>query len=361
MGRGGSGAFFLGLAIFLVGVGATVFSYTSAAPGGTYVVFIGLIVGGLARMITALIGGGFGTSAFATRPDKKKMGPEKSAWYEDPHAHYVEKLADVPRGYCWQCGSKLRRGRTLCMACGAAQNSVAPQRDSSATPGGMTFGPPPKLAGSGHPYDEVEPQPQAPPPRPRGYFPTDPDGSYGWGPEYAASEDSRSRSYPGYQPGGQPQRPRPGPGPGPGDARRYVAPPPERESPRPDRSYGSSSRHSGDLPPTRHSGDLPPTRHSGDLPPIGRRRPEPLDEDDQSPPRRAPRGDVERRHPSRGRRPSDDGWGDQEDDDPRDRRRASSPRHAARPPRPRPSYGRDGDGWDDERGSSSSGRHPGRR
>lgn len=372
MGRGGSGAFFLGLTLFVVGVGATVFTYMNAAPGGTYVVFIGLIVGGLIRMVTALIGGGFGASAFATRSNKKKLGPQKPSWYEDPSAQYVEKLADVPSGYCWQCGTKLRRGRTLCMACGAAQNSVAPQRDSSATPGGMTFGPPPKLAGSGHPYDaENVPQPPPTAPPPRAYFPADPDGSYGWGPAYAPNDDRGGRSNPGYQPGGQPQRS------GPGDARRYVPPPPGREAPRAERSYGSSSRHSGDLPPARHSGDLPPrhsgelssprhtgdlpARHSGDLPPVGRRHSGPLVDDEPPPGRRAGRSDDERRQPPRGRRPSDDGWDDDEDERRYDQRRASSPRHAARP-RPRPPYDRDADGWDDDdRGHPSSGRHPSRR
>lgn len=354
MGRGGSGAFFLGLALFVIGVGATVFTYMSAAPGGTYVVFGGLIIGGLIRMVTALIGGGFGASAFATRSNKKMLGQQKAAWYEDPSAQYVEKLADMPSGYCWQCGMKLRRGRTICMSCGAAQNSAAPQRDSSATPGGMTFGPPPKLAKSPHPYDvESEPQPPAASPA-RGYFPTDPDGSYGWGPAYAPNDGRGSRSNPGYQPGGQPQRS------GPGDARRYVAPPPEREAPRADRSYGSSSRHSGDLPPVRHSGDLPPVRHSGDLPPVGRRHSGPL-VDDEPPGRRTGRSDDERRQPPRGRRHADDGWDDDEDERRYDQRRASSPRHAARP-RPRPPYDRDAGGWDDDdRGPPASGRHPSRR
>ena len=390
MGRGGSGAFFLGLALFVVGVGASVFTYMNAAPGGTYVVFAGLIIGGLVRMVTALIAGGFGASAFATRPDKKKLGPQKPAWYEDPGAQYVEKLADVPDGYCWQCGTKLRRGRTICMACGAAQNSVAPQRNSSATPGVVTFGPPPKLAGTSHPYDydaEVEPEPQQAPrapqapqapqaPRPRAYLPTDPDGSYGWGPGYARSEDRGVRSNPGYQPDGQPRRS------GSGDARRYVAPPPERDAPAPaphgNRPYGSSSRHSGDLPPmrhsgdlppmrhsgdlppVRHSGDLPPMRHSGDLPPVGRRHSGPLVDDEPPPTRRATPSDDDRRQPPRGRRPADDEWAEDVNEGYDDRRRASSPRHDARP-RPRQPNWRDDDGWDDDDRSSSSGRHPSRR
>lgn len=347
MGRGGSGAFFLGLAIFVVGVGASVFTYMNAGPGGTYVVFVGLIVGGLIRMVTALVAGGFGASAFATRPDKKRKALHQSAWYEDPSAEYVEKLADVPSGHCWQCGSKIRRGRTICMACGAAQNSAAPKSDTSATPGGKTFGPPPKLAKSIHPYDieeSPEPEPQPQPrqaQRPRGYFPADPDGSYGWGPAYGTGGEPGGRSNPGYQPGEQPRRFESG------DARRYVAPPPEREAPRPGRSYGASG---------------PSSRHSGDLPPISRRYSGPLDEGDQPPPRRATRDDEQRRQPPRGQRPYDEGWDDEDDGDYQDRRRASSPRHAARPrPQPRPSYGRDDDGWDDESGRSSSSRHPRQR
>jgi hypothetical protein len=176
MGRGGvGGAFFLGVALFVVGVGATVFSYMHTAPGGTYVVFGGLILAGLIRMGTALLGG-IGSSAFPTRRDKNWADAERAAWYEDPNAEYVEKLADVPSGYCWQCGSKLRRGRPLCMACGAAQTTAAPERTSTATPGGMTFGPPPKQARSVHAYDtpagpaeDEEPDDMTPPRRPRLY------------------------------------------------------------------------------------------------------------------------------------------------------------------------------------------------
>lgn len=335
MGGGEGGAFFLGLGLLVVGVGATVFSITHAAPGGTYVVFSGLILGGAVRMVTALVGG-FGGNPYRTRRDKKNALPEKPAWYENEPAEYVEKLADVPSGYCWQCGSKLRRGRTICMACGAAQNTTAPARNTTATPGGMSFGPPPKLASKGHPYDiadEPEEVELDDAPRPRNYYPADPDGSYGWGPSYASAADRGSRSNPGYQSGGR--------GKTPGDARRYVAPPPERDAPPPGRANGAAPRYDGDVPP-------PP-----------RRRPPGDDVADQFPRRQrpAPPPDDDRARPPRGQRRPPTRWGDDEDMDYRESRR-SSPRHEARP-RPRPAYDGDED-WDDGDYSSSP-RHPSRR
>ena len=339
MGRGG-GAFFVGLALLVIGVGATAFSYMHTAPGGTYVIFTGMIVGGLIRMVTSLLRGSR-APAYSRSREKGRANIRKPAWYEDTSAQYVEKLADVPSGYCWQCGSKLRSGRRLCMACGAAQNSVAPERESTATPGGTTFGPPPKLANAVHPYDSTNEAGAAdapPPPQPRSYFPADPDGSYGWGPAYTSADERNSRSNPGYAPTGRGQRP--------DDARHSVAPPEERGALQVGRANGEQRRYSGELPPNprRQSGELPPhpKRYSGELPPNPRGRPPSADDDEQPPRHRATR--------SQGA-----GWDDDEDES-GDRYR-SAPRHAQRP---RASRSYDDGGWDDD-GDSSSSRYPSRR
>lgn len=330
MGRGnGSGAFFLGLAMLVAGVGATTFSYMLAAPGGTYVVFGGLIVGGLIRIVTALLRGA-GSVAFSIGRSKKPASAGKAAWYEDPHAEYVEKLADVPSGYCWQCGSKLRRGRTICMACGAAQATAAPERTSTATPGGMTFGPPPKQAASGHPYDvgagpreDEEPDEMTPPRRPRAFFPADPDGSYGWGPAYTQSQDRASRSAPGAEPGRREPR---------AENERRPHPAAGRDNPRGGRSNPGQDRADGGIPLDR---GLREPRE--DAPPPRRRVPRPeLGETYRQPPPRRPR--------------ADDGWGaeleDDEDEDPREWRQ-SAQRPAMRP-RPRRPDRDDGGDWDDD-------------
>ncbi|HEV2404529.1 MAG TPA: hypothetical protein VGR88_03700 [Ktedonobacterales bacterium] len=327
MGRGGlGGAFFLGLGLLVVGAGATVFSYTHTAPGGTYFIFGGLILGGLVRMITALLGG-MGSNAFPTRRDTNRSEAERAAWYEDPNAEYVEKLADVPSGYCWQCGSKLRRGRTICMACGAAQTTAAPERTSTATPGGMTFGPPPKLARSGHPYDApadqpegAEPDDMTPPRRSRAFFPADPDGSYGSGPAYPQSQDRGVRSAPGATPGGR------GPRAEDERPRRPVA---GRETPRGGRANAGPARPAGGAPLDRWNRE--PRQ---DEPPSGRRAPRPeMDDAYRQPPPRRPR--------------DDDGWDVESESDDEGDSRAWQQSARRQPMRPRRPTEDEGDDWDD--------------
>ncbi|HKV85509.1 MAG TPA: hypothetical protein VJN88_13195 [Ktedonobacterales bacterium] len=330
MGRGnGSGAFFLGVAMLVAGVGATVFSYMLAAPGGTYIVFGGLVVGGLIRIVTALLRGA-GSVAFATGRNKNLADTERPAWYDDPNAEYVEKLADMPSGYCWQCGSRLRRGRTICMACGAAQATAAPERNSTATPGGRTLGPPPKQARSGHPYDDEgdpreaeEPDEITPPRRPRAFYPADPDGSYGWGPAYTQGQDRGSRSSPGAPPSGRAERAE--------EEERPPRPAYGRDNPRGGRPNAGLDRSNGGAALDR-----------------GLREPR---EDEPAPRRRDTRPETDGGHQRpRPRRPraDEDGWGAEadgnEDDDSREWRQSA--RRQAMRPRPRRPVGDDGGDWD---------------
>jgi len=62
---------------------------------------------------------------------------------------YVALPRTAPRGYCWACGQRLRKGSTICLACGAAQlKPRVPVVDSSPAD---EPGPPP--TGRWHPYD----------------------------------------------------------------------------------------------------------------------------------------------------------------------------------------------------------------
>src|SRR5262249_57194769 len=53
-GRSGGGVV-LGVTLLSLGLGLTVWSFQSAAPGGTRVIFVGLILGGCARLVTAAL------------------------------------------------------------------------------------------------------------------------------------------------------------------------------------------------------------------------------------------------------------------------------------------------------------------
>lgn len=200
--RGNAGVFG-GLIMVALGVGLTVFSYSVASPGGTYIVFFGLIIGGLISMFRGIAAPGAAGSS--RRGYKTRSGHARV-----PPLYYIEEPSVMPPGYCWQCGRKVKPEVLVCVACGAAQMTQASRGAAATTtavpaekgwepaaaapvaPGG--YGPPPGRMSGGprpggpHPGDGY---PAGPYP-PAGY----PGGEYAQGP------------YPGgpYRGGPQPQR-----------------------------------------------------------------------------------------------------------------------------------------------------------
>jgi len=85
-GRNGGGIA-LGAALLALGLGLTWWGFQSEAPGGARIIFVGLLLGGLVRLLTAL---------------------------------FIPSVAQTVV-YCWQCGAHVRQGSVICLACGATQ------------------------------------------------------------------------------------------------------------------------------------------------------------------------------------------------------------------------------------------------
>jgi hypothetical protein len=111
------GGFWVGLVMLVVGVGLTAVSYTAAtaASSSSYIVFIGLIIGGLVRMALSA------TSLFS--------GSERgrSAVLPLIPGGFVAPPSEVSPGLCWQCGAKVKPDRLICLRCGATQPVSPPE------------------------------------------------------------------------------------------------------------------------------------------------------------------------------------------------------------------------------------------
>jgi hypothetical protein len=119
------GGFWLGLVLFLVGLGLTAASLLAviSVGAGTSIVFIGLIVGGLIRMVLsapALL------SSFHRAGAGASLGAQSGATPIAPLPSYFAPPAEMPPGYCWQCGGKVKPGYAICLHCGASQAAVEP-------------------------------------------------------------------------------------------------------------------------------------------------------------------------------------------------------------------------------------------
>jgi hypothetical protein len=273
-------AFWIGLVMLLVGLGLTVASYTAAlAIGGAgVVVFYGLMIGGVIRMVTAapsLLSG--------HRETKRDVGP-----LFGPHGtpgqvvsgpilpSFMALPTEMPPGVCWQCGGNVKPGRVMCLHCGATLPVSGEQELSSAA---QLAGFNPNISSSAIPktvhtvtgppgmyQSESDGQDYGGPPP--GYGDS-PPGYGGPPPEYSGRPPRRGGPPPGY--GGPPPGyggPPPGyggPPPGYGDSPPgYGRPPPGYSGPPP--GYGGPPSGYGGRPP-RRSG--PPPGYSGPPPGYG--------------------------------------------------------------------------------------------
>jgi hypothetical protein len=108
----GVGGFWVGMTMVVTGIALTVFSAAISEALGFHVtlVFYGLVVIGLVRMaagVPALFSGGGGRRAHDT------SGPAMLSYYAPP--------SQMPAGYCWQCGARVKRRASMCLQCGATQ------------------------------------------------------------------------------------------------------------------------------------------------------------------------------------------------------------------------------------------------
>lgn len=112
MGRGGGfGQVVAGMIAVALGIALTFISYLLAPPGGTYVIFIGLIVSGLVMIFRGIVSSGATSSTF-----RSYNRPAQS-----PISGYIAPPEQMPLGYCWQCGRKVKAQSIICVGCGATQ------------------------------------------------------------------------------------------------------------------------------------------------------------------------------------------------------------------------------------------------
>lgn len=111
---GGCGGVVAGIVLIVLGLMLTFISFLFAAPGGTYFIFTGLIGSGLVTIVRGLV-----TPSAPIVPGgkyRKRPGPARN-----PIRSYVAIPEQMPPGYCWQCGHKVKAGRVMCAGCGATQ------------------------------------------------------------------------------------------------------------------------------------------------------------------------------------------------------------------------------------------------
>lgn len=114
-GGGGRNRVAAGIFFIALGIGATIVSYLIATPGGVYYIYVGPIVGGFVMIVRGVITPG--------TPNGKLRNYSRSA--RSPMNSYVAPPEQMPRGYCWQCGRKVKAGRVVCLGCGATQIHAA--------------------------------------------------------------------------------------------------------------------------------------------------------------------------------------------------------------------------------------------
>jgi hypothetical protein len=231
-------------------------------------------------LVLALVGGGIGRIviglfAFSDSAESRS-GPAES-----PVNYYVALPEEMPPGYCWQCGRRVKLDSLICLRCGATQPKGAQQRAMMSAPTmdrGGDSGQWPQWQQEEDPLQRLGPGP-APGPMGPGRLP-------GGGP---------------YPPQG-PAAPYPGGGPYPPYPPPYPPYPPYPPQNMPPRGPGSPafplpSRPMGRPP---HGGGFPgaPYPPYQQQPPRGR------------PPReRPPRERLPRERPPREKKPSRPRWG----------------------------------------------------
>ena len=149
--------------LVMVGLGVSLTAVSIAAAAGTcgiYFVFTGLIIGGL----TTIFRGAVRSAVQGYTSGRRRANNPRRAVYgtharpaQLPPENYLAPPGAMPAGYCWACGSKVRKGNAICYACGAAQVQAPARQHSSTQP----------------------PPPPAQPPYPGGAYP---DGAYPGGP-----------------------------------------------------------------------------------------------------------------------------------------------------------------------------------
>jgi hypothetical protein len=118
--RGGLSSVVGGIIAVALGVVLTFISYELATPGGTYIIFVGLISGGLISIVRGLV-----TPSATSGTFRNRRGPARSLM-----SGYVALPEQMPPGYCWQCGRKVKADRVVCLGCGATQIRGAASRHS---------------------------------------------------------------------------------------------------------------------------------------------------------------------------------------------------------------------------------------
>ena len=111
---GGLGSVLGGMMAVALGIALTFFSYQLATPGGTYFIFVGLIIGGLISIVRGLVTPSAPSATSGTYRNRK--GPARN-----PISGYAALPQQMPPGYCWQCGRKVRADTVTCAGCGATQ------------------------------------------------------------------------------------------------------------------------------------------------------------------------------------------------------------------------------------------------
>jgi hypothetical protein len=121
MARDGLSSVGAGITAVALGIVLTSISYVLATPGGTYILFVGLIFGGLVSIVRGLV-----TPSAPSGTLHSLKGPAQSLV-----SGYVALPEEMPPGYCWQCGRKVKADRVICWGCGATQLRGAASRYSS--------------------------------------------------------------------------------------------------------------------------------------------------------------------------------------------------------------------------------------
>lgn len=110
----------------VVGGGSALLLWPIIFSSTIYLIFDGLVV-------SALVGGGIIRLAIGlfTVSDnvEARSGPAMS-----PVNYYVALPEEMPPGYCWQCGRRVKPDSLICLRCGATQPKGAQQRTMMSAP-----------------------------------------------------------------------------------------------------------------------------------------------------------------------------------------------------------------------------------
>ena len=169
---GGAADFWLGLIMYLVGLGLTVNRYLTTFTVGGFVngVLYIITIAGIVRMISS-------TDAVFESSRGRRYGAHGDALPPVPMS-FVAPPSEMPPGLCWQCGATVKPDRPICMHCGASQPTAAPQPSQTAQLAGFepdvsssvipkpvrtVAGPPPSRGVAPGPYQAGAPSGGMPP------------------------------------------------------------------------------------------------------------------------------------------------------------------------------------------------------